>query len=133
MPANGPLEGRYFRKETAVQKPAQTPMFFDCVWWYNMASETDPPSRDLYYSDLTLKMVSYPHDRGICLCAIARHGNASPSGAPRNVTSGILPGSINMGFGDGHVELVKVENLWTFHWGKDWDPNKVPWPHPAPK
>ena len=30
-------------------------------------------------------------------------------------------------------QTVRLENLWTFYWHKEWDPNKVPWPRPDPK
>ncbi len=119
----------FFYKDTAVQKPTQTPMFFDCVWFACFPLEKDPPSRNLYEP----LAESSPGYSGICLCAIARHGNFPSSAAPRNVTSGKLPGSINMGFVDGHVQSVKVENLWTLYWHHRWDPNKVPPPHPPPE
>ena len=105
-------------------------MFFDCVWSECFPDEKDPPSRNLYEPYLA---ESSPGYSGICLCAIARHGNFPASAAPRNVTSGILPGSINMGFVDGHVQSVKLEKLWTLYWHKSWDPKKVPSPHPAPQ
>ncbi len=120
----------YFYRDTAVQHPAQTPMFFDCVWYACDVTETDPPSRNLYEPYLANNSPGYI---GICLCATARHGNRPASAAPRNVTSGVLPGSINMGFVDGHAQSVKLEKLWTLYWHNRWDPNKVPPPHPAPK
>ncbi len=85
----------YFNKDTSVQKPAQTPTFFDCIQFRCEAREKDPPSRNLYEPYLA------EGGYGIYLCAIARHGNMPASAAPRNLTSGILPGSINMGFVDG--------------------------------
>jgi hypothetical protein len=27
-----------------------------------------------------------------------------------------------MGFADGHVEAVKLQNLWTLYWHKGWVP-----------
>ena len=30
-----------------------------------------------------------------------------------------------MGFDDGHVELVKLKNLWTYTWHLNWNPAKV--------
>jgi prepilin-type N-terminal cleavage/methylation domain-containing protein/prepilin-type processing-associated H-X9-DG protein len=122
-----------FYKDTAIQKPAQTPMFFDCVWFTCTVTETDPPSRNLYEPTADKVFSSSDSYYGIGLCAIARHGNSPASAAPRNVTSGRLAGSINIGFVDGHVQSVKVENLWSFYWHHRWDPNKVPWPHPPPK
>ena len=122
-------DDRFFRKDTEVQKPTQTPMFLDCIWIGCSSCETDAPSRNLYRPG-TSGGFTKP---GMQLCAIARHGNVPASAAPRNVTSGILPGSINMGFVDGHVQSVKLEKLWTLYWHASWNPNKVPWPHPAPQ
>jgi prepilin-type N-terminal cleavage/methylation domain-containing protein/prepilin-type processing-associated H-X9-DG protein len=128
----GSRDERFFRKDTEVQKPTQTPMFFDCIITICKAYESSPPSHNLYQPNLTFSPGS-PAYEGICLCAIARHGNVPASAAPRNVTSGILPGSINMGFVDGHVQSVKLENLWTLYWHKSWNPKKVPGPHPPPQ
>ena len=36
-----------------------------------------------------------------------------------------LPGAINMGFADGHTELVKLEDLWNYYWHLDWDASAV--------
>jgi prepilin-type N-terminal cleavage/methylation domain-containing protein/prepilin-type processing-associated H-X9-DG protein len=124
----------YFYRETAVQKPTQTPMFFDCLWYDCFGNEKDPPSRNLYqpWSGKDLSSSDFKW-LGIGVCAIVRHGNIPLSAAPRNVTSGRLPGSINVGFVDGHAQSVQVENLWTFYWHNRWDPNKVPAPHPPPQ
>ena len=56
-------------------------------------------------------------------CTIARHGSRSASRAPRDFsTSDQMPGAINMGMADGHVELVKLEDLWKYYWHLDWQP-----------
>jgi len=31
-----------------------------------------------------------------------------------------LPGAINMGLADGHVELVKLQSLWNYSWSYNW-------------
>ena len=31
-----------------------------------------------------------------------------------------LPGAVNVGFADNHVELVKLEKLWELYWHKEW-------------
>lgn len=54
--------------------------------------------------------------------AIPRHGNrprSPPSDWPANR---LLPGAVNMAFYDGHVELVKLDNLWQLNWHKDYLP-----------
>jgi len=42
-------------------------------------------------------------------------------------TAQTLPGALNTGMADGHVELVKLENLWQCAWHRDWvAPSKRP-------
>jgi prepilin-type N-terminal cleavage/methylation domain-containing protein/prepilin-type processing-associated H-X9-DG protein len=102
-----------FKKDVSFQKPVLTPVFNDSIWVDSWPQETDVPSRDLYaglYSGASIGR----HD-------IARHGgilrapNSWPIGAR-------MPGSINMGFADGHAEAVKLENLWNYYWHLDYKP-----------
>jgi len=39
-----------------------------------------------------------------------------------------MPGGINMGFVDGHVDLAKLQNLWTYDWHWDWTASVKPPP-----
>src|SRR5271169_3302865 len=41
-----------FSKDAQVQKPAQTPVFVDCIWMDFFPLETDTPSYDLYNGDM---------------------------------------------------------------------------------
>jgi prepilin-type processing-associated H-X9-DG protein len=103
----------YFTTDSAVMKPAQTPVFFDENWSDTWPVETDAPAHDLYQGSLFNQHVGVEIGR----LTIARHGSLIPSDAPRNLTgNAVLPGAINMSFYDGHVELVKLEKLWTFYW-----------------
>ncbi len=107
-------------KQSLIQKPSQTPVFCDGMWVDMWPLETDPPSDDLYDG-------GYEPD-GISRCTIARHGTGNPAAAPRIVdTSKPLPGALNIGMADGHVELVKLENLWQCYWHLNWVP-----PSPRP-
>ena len=59
----------------------------------------------------------------------ARHGSGGGAKAPHDVTGlaiGKLPGSINMGFIDGHAENVKLTKLWDLYWHAQWTPSLVP-------
>ena len=108
-------------KQTRIQRPTQTPVFLDAVWVDLWPLETDPPSDDLY--DGTVD------DPGMPRCTIVRHAAGSPGGAPRVFdTRQPLPGAINIGMADGHVELVKLENLWECYWHLNWAP-----PSPRPQ
>jgi prepilin-type N-terminal cleavage/methylation domain-containing protein/prepilin-type processing-associated H-X9-DG protein len=99
-------------KESNVTHPSQTPYFADCIWVDTWPDETDQPSTDLYSgSDAT------------CMgrITIARHGYKAAGAAPRKVPAGApLVGSINIGFVDGHVVAVKLEQLWTLTWHAGW-------------
>ena len=33
-----------------------------------------------------------------------------------------MPGGINMGLADGHVELAKLMQLWNYYWNATWVP-----------
>jgi prepilin-type N-terminal cleavage/methylation domain-containing protein len=103
-------------KQSLIQKPSQTPVFLDALWVDLWPLESDPPSKDLYNG-------IYPKP-GIARCTIARHGAGNPARAPRAFdTSRPLPGAILMGLADGHVQTVKLENLWQYYWHLNWEPS----------
>jgi prepilin-type N-terminal cleavage/methylation domain-containing protein/prepilin-type processing-associated H-X9-DG protein len=100
-------------KESTIQKSSQTPVFCDAVWVDLWPLETDPPSNDLYYGTYA--------DTGMPRCTIERHGGGNPASASRVIdTAQPLPGALNIGMADGHVELVKLENLWQCAWHRNW-------------
>ena len=53
---------------------------------------------------------------------IGRHGNLSGVDLARVNTSGSLPGSINMGFIDGHAATVPMDDLWEQYWHLGYEP-----------
>jgi prepilin-type N-terminal cleavage/methylation domain-containing protein/prepilin-type processing-associated H-X9-DG protein len=108
-----------FVKDTSVQRPDATPVFMDSVWINLDPLETDRPARNLYTGD-------GGSSEGMPRVTIARHGGASAGSAPRMMPAGQrLPGSIVMGFADGHVEVVKLQSLWMYYWHVDWKPPVV--------
>jgi prepilin-type N-terminal cleavage/methylation domain-containing protein len=111
-----------FLKESAVQKPSLTPILSDGVWTDMWPVETDPPNTDLY----TCGGTSNP--AAIQRIVTPRHGWKGPSQAPQNYVNGTpLPGGIDLGFVDGHVEGSPLMNLWTYAWHVNWvAPAKVP-------
>jgi prepilin-type N-terminal cleavage/methylation domain-containing protein/prepilin-type processing-associated H-X9-DG protein len=101
----------YFLKDTAVQHPTTTPLFVDSVWPDMWPTPDAPPSSDLYQ----LSPTDGPNG-GMTIATIARHGVA-PSGAFSDVDTGQpFPGSVNVGFADGHVESSRLDNLWLYTW-----------------
>jgi type II secretory pathway pseudopilin PulG len=102
-------------KQSLIKKPSQTPIFCDAMLVDLWPLESNPPSDDLYDGIFT--------DEGMPRCTIARHGFPNPASAPRVFdTAQRLPGAINIGSADGHVEMVKLENLWQYYWHLNWVP-----------
>ncbi len=102
-------------KQSMIQKPSQTPVFCDAIWVDLWPLETDPPSDDLYYGTFS--------ETGMPRCTIQRHGAGNPAGAPRVFDSRQrLPGALNIGMADGHMELMKLEDLWQCCWHLNWTP-----------
>jgi len=97
----------------------------DANWCDLWAREGDHPWTNLYTGRPFLL-----HGNNLGRCALPRHGAGNPSGAPRQVSAGQpLPGWVNLAFFDAHVELARLEKLWTFEWHRDWQaPAKRPDP-----
>jgi prepilin-type N-terminal cleavage/methylation domain-containing protein/prepilin-type processing-associated H-X9-DG protein len=100
-------------KQSSIQKPSQTPVFVDAMWVDVWPLETDLPCTDLYNGSL---------QPGMTRCTIARHSGVAAK-APRtfDIRQG-LPGSVNIGMADGHVQSVRLEELWNCYWHLDWNP-----------
>ena len=100
-----------------IQYPSQTPVFVDSNWVDAWPLEADPPCRNLYDGE----PFGLPSDNEMGRCTISRHGGRTPASAPRSVTPGAkLPGAINLGMADGHVELGKLDRLWEYYWHQNW-------------
>ena len=105
---------KFFVKDSAITQPSTTPSFVDNIRYGLNPSATDTPARNLFTGQNTPTLGR---------CCIARHGLITPKRAPRNVPAGQpLPGAIEMGLVDGHVETVKLERLWSYTWHKDYVP-----------
>jgi prepilin-type N-terminal cleavage/methylation domain-containing protein/prepilin-type processing-associated H-X9-DG protein len=112
--------GGLFGKVDQVTHSSQTPMFCDGDWcdgWPNSGTATAPGdnvngSFNLY----TGTQAGTPMMGRVC---IARHSVLNPKSAPTayNITANaFVPGAINVGMCDGHVELCKLNNLWSYYW-----------------
>lgn len=104
-----------YKKESTVPSPAMAPSFMDAAWINFDPLETDAPARNLY------DPLSTSSSEGMPRVCVARHGSRPPGAAPQNLLPGTaLMGTIDMGFVDGHVEKVKLDNLWGYYWHLNW-------------
>lgn len=106
-----------YNKETDVKNSSLTPVFADGMW-----VDCWPCTGDLNGGPVDL----YDGGSGNCICSggggagrvmIARHGGAAPGSAPKSISSpGAIPGMVNLGFFDCHVELVRLNNVFNYYW-----------------
>ena len=102
----------YYGKESSVVSAVKTPFFADAVWVDGWPTPNDAVCRDLYNGR---------NDGGMGRFTIARHGGRSAKSAPKNVPANSpLPGRNNVGFADGHVEPLKLNDLYKIYWSKNW-------------
>ncbi|MBI5386010.1 MAG: type II secretion system protein [Verrucomicrobia bacterium] len=111
----------FLDKPDKMEHPDKAPVFMDANWVDARPMETDSACNNLYTGRL---LATSFKDMG--RLTIARHGNAKPSRAPRDFPNGRpLPGAINIGMFDGHVELAPLDKLWTYEWHRDWKTPRV--------
>jgi len=106
----------------SVPKPAQTPFFCDQNYVYTFPLEADRAPGDLYTGQSPPDWVMRD---GIGCCTILRHGGPTANNSFPYTSGQPLPGAINMSFADGHAQLVKLPQLWTFYWHRNWNPAQV--------
>jgi len=114
-----------FGTENGVQKPAQTPFFGDAIWVDAWAEAQDPPALNLYAGNVGSGAIG----GGMGRWSIARHSTQIRQTA-RSTSGGGMSGAINLGYFDGHVEVVKLFNLWNQYWHRNYVP---PASIPAPQ
>jgi len=102
-----------FKVESDIVQASRTPFFADAIWVDAWPLTNDIPARNLLDGD---KFAA----GGLSRIAIPRHA-ASQSAAVRNFNpKDTLPGAVNVGFADNHVEMVRLERLWELIWHKEW-------------
>jgi prepilin-type processing-associated H-X9-DG protein len=111
-----------FSKPMSVQRPALTPFFNDAVAWNEWPLEGDHPAPDLSRGQF-YNIVGMPR------CTIWRHGGKTATSLTPVRTTIRSPyylfpsdAAINIGFADGHVQLVKLKDLWSLYWHDNWSP-----------
>ena len=101
-------------KESNIKSPTKTPFFADAVWVDTWPAPFERPftTMDLYSGN--------KDTGGIGRVIIARHGGKGASSAPRSASGSNMPGRNNVGFADGHVEPVKLNDLYDLYWSTAW-------------
>jgi hypothetical protein len=91
-------------------------MFADAIWDDGWPKEGDHTPTDLYNG----LMDPLEGTDNMGRFAIARHGGITkiPTALPAGTKT--LVGKINMAFVEGHVESVKIDNLWSYYWHANW-------------
>ncbi len=110
---SNPGDKMFFSSEADFKHPALTPIFGDCNWVDGWPNPTDVPTRNLFTGG---------NDNSMQRFLIARHGGPNPTSVRNVDIRNNLPGMINMVFQDSHIDLVKLEKLWTISWTPNWIP-----------
>jgi prepilin-type N-terminal cleavage/methylation domain-containing protein/prepilin-type processing-associated H-X9-DG protein len=117
-----------FDKEGNVSQVSKCPVFMDGIWINTWPMEQDVPTSpaNLYLGNNNGNAT--PGGGGMGRLLIDRHGGVSPGRAPKAVPKGSsLPGAINIGMFDGHIESPRLQNLWLYTWHLNWQPRSDPW------
>jgi len=112
----------HFRSETEIVRPVSTPLIGDAIWGWGIPRVSDLPPTDLVPVVPGAPFTDSDWKGWMFVFTSPRHGrrpNPVPNHWPQNQP---LPGAINMVMFDGHVELVKLDNLWQLYWHKDYKP-----------
>ena len=104
-----------FRSEGDLKFPVKTPFFADAIWVDAWPLTNDMPARNLFDGD---KFAG----GGVSRIAIPRHSTTLAAASKNFNPKSELPGAVNVGFADNHVETVKLERLWGLYWHKNWEP-----------
>jgi prepilin-type N-terminal cleavage/methylation domain-containing protein/prepilin-type processing-associated H-X9-DG protein len=108
-------EPKFFKKESSVIHPSETPTFFDAIWPDAWPRITDRLANNLSVGD---------YNTALGRCSISRH--PFNSGA-RAITGQPVPGGINMAFVDGHASSWKLQNIKMLYWHLTFIPNADSW------
>jgi len=114
-----------YKKDSQILVSSATPVFTDGNWEDACPAELDSPGQDLW------KGTGWLNQKSGCemgRVAIQRHGGvAAPT---RNYTStwtaSSPPGGVNVAAFDGHAELSKLPNLWSYQWHRAWGQKFTP-------
>jgi prepilin-type processing-associated H-X9-DG protein len=102
----------FFVSESQIARAATTPILADGTSFFAVPEANDYPATNLVTGGWV--------GGEMCFLTIPRHGKRPtpvPTYWPWNRP---LPGAINVAFFDGHVEPIKLDNLWQLYWHMYW-------------
>ena len=119
-PSGATLGDRRFFTETRIRKPSLTPVIGDCILSSifavpNWGEDGNPPTWT-YGSSLKGSW------QGLHFWMLARHGSRPATIPDEWDPYQKLPGAINVGLFDGHVEQVPLERLYRLQWYHGYEP-----------
>lgn len=115
----------YFGKESSITQPTSTPVFFDAAWVDTWMDAAKHPTANLNMLTGAGDSQDPPLD-GPDRILVSRH----PLTACKAIFQQPIPGSINMGYVDGHAALFKFQDWSTLVWYKGYTPTsgrQAPW------
>ncbi|MBW8864891.1 MAG: prepilin-type N-terminal cleavage/methylation domain-containing protein [Verrucomicrobia bacterium] len=106
----------FYRKESAMEKAANSPIFMDGPWVDAWPAEDDGPAQNLWTGSFSA------HANEMGRFTILRHGGKTATQPAIINNSSALPvrGGIIVGLADGHAELSKLPDLWSYNWHRSW-------------
>jgi prepilin-type N-terminal cleavage/methylation domain-containing protein len=112
----------FYRKEGAMEKAVNTPIFVDGPWVDAWPAELDGPAQDLWAGHYS------SHDNEMGRFTILRHGGRTAGASVKITTATQLParGGVIVGMADGHAEYSTLPHLWTYNWHKSWATQVTP-------
>lgn len=123
FPSSKPYGERRFLSESRIEAPSMTPLLGDSVTMLDAPTFGDrfvAPPTWVYGSQLEGDW------HGLGQWAVARHGNRPAQLPLKWEAKQALPGAINLGYFDGHAELVRLEDLWQRRWHNGYEPSVRP-------
>ena len=106
----------FFKKESGITQPVDTPAFYDGIWPDMWPVITGQLANDLYKGNVN-------DGTGYGRCSISRH----PLKRATTANGKAVPGAINMAFADGHASYLKLQQIKNAVWHVGFTPNSNPW------
>ena len=99
-----------------MEKSDNTPIFMDGPWVDTWPAEDDGPAQNLWTGSFSA------HANEMGRFTILRHGGKTAAQSVMISSAAALPtkGGIIVGLADGHAELSRLPNLWSYNWHRGW-------------